>query len=68
MRKNKHENLVTMGKVDGKRAGGRPIVNYVDGMSASAWENRDKSTGLIRDTDNSVGMQNMAAHAYQHST
>jgi len=62
MRRSKLENLVTTGKLCGKRTKGRE--KYLDGLAKC--HNVKKNSDLIRSSGNRVGWRSMVAHAYRH--
>lgn len=64
MRRNKLENLVTTGKIEGTRAKGRPRSKYLEALTM--WHGRDRYTELIHDSINRVRWGNMTTHAYRH--
>ena len=61
MRRNKLENLVTTGKIEGKRTRGRQRSKFLDGLAT--WHGRDRNTELIHDSGDRVKWRNMTAHA-----
>lgn len=61
---NKLEHLLTTGKVYGESGKGRPSDKYLNDITCL--HNRDNKTDLIRDSDDGVRWQTIAAHSYQH--
>ena len=66
MRSNKLENLVTTGKIEGKRTRGSQRSKFLDGLTTL--HGRDRNTALIHDTGDRVKWRVMTAHAYRHGT
>ena len=66
MRINGLENLVTTGKIEGKRTRGGQRSKYLDGLTT--WHGRERNTELIHDTGDRETWRVMTAHAYRHGT
>lgn len=66
MKKNTLENLVTSGKLYGKKARERKIDKYLDSLAKK--HNWDKNAGLIQDFCNCVRWRALFAYIYQHGT
>ena len=66
MRRNGLENLVTTGKIEGKRTRGGQRSKYLDGLTT--WHGRDRNTELIHDSSDRSTWRIMTAHAYRHGT
>lgn len=66
MRRQQLENLVTTGKMEGKRGRGRPRVKFLDRLTK--WHGRRRPTEIIRDTQNRTLWRGMIADAFWHGT